>query len=153
MFYLDKRLKEDWLPFEDYVSPKSGVTYDAILDLLREAFEKKGEIGREIVNFVAKRDHHIITNEAAWYAVWIRKDNEFKHNDHTRDITELEENLNEYRELTKMFAGKKMTAYDLAHKTAEFAEQTLAVFVKIAHIDNLGSSGDLIYSNYNWNNN
>ena len=137
MLYLDKRLKDDWLPFEDSVSPKSGVNDDAILDILKEAFKKKGQIAEEIVNFVAKREHHIITNEAAWHAIWIRKDNEFKHNDHTRDITELEKNLNEYRDLTKKFGGTKMTAYDLAHKTAEFAEQTLAVFVKIAEIENL----------------
>ena len=142
MLYLDKRLREEWLPFEDSVSPKSGVTYDAILDLLKEAFEKKGEIAKEIVNFVTKREHHIITNDAAWHAIWIRKDNEFKHNDHTRDITELEKNLNEYRDLTKMFGGTKMTAYDLAHKAAEFAEQTVAVFVKIAKIDKVESAGE-----------
>ena len=87
------------------------------------------------VKFVAKREHHhIIPNEAAWHAVWIRKDNEYKHNDHKRYITELEENLNDYRDLTKMFAGTKITAYDLAHKAVEFAEQTLAVFVKIARL-------------------
>ena len=137
MLYLDKRLREEWLPFEDSVSPKSGVTYDVILDLLKEVFEKKGEIAKEIVNFVAKREHHIITKEAAWHAIWIRKDNEFQHHDHTRDITELEENLNEYRDLTKMFGGTKMTAYDLAHCAAKFVEQTLAVFVKIAEMDNL----------------
>ena len=111
------------------------------MDLLKKAFEKKGQIAEEIVNFVAKREHHIITNEAAGHAVWTRKDNEFKHNDCTRDITELEKSLNEYRDLTKMFAGTKMTAYHLAHKAAEFAEQTLAVFVKIAEIDKVESAG------------
>ena len=142
MLYLDKRLREEWLPLEGSVSPKSGVTYDAILDLLKEAFERKGEIAEEIVNFVAKREHHIITNEAAWHAVWIRRDNEFKHNDHTRNITELEENLTEYRDLTKMFGGTKMTAYDMAHCAAKFVEQTLAVFVKIAEIDKGESAGN-----------
>ena len=135
MLYLNRRLREDWLPSEDAVSPKSGIKYDTNLDLLKEAFEKKGESAKEIVNLVAKGEHHIITNEAAWHAIWIRKDNEFKHNDHTRDITALEENLNEYRDLTKMFGGTKMTAYNLAYKAAEFAEQTLAVFVKITEID------------------
>ena len=139
--YLEKRLKE-WMPCQDFVNPRNGVDYVVIADLAREALKKEGEIADEIVNFVAKREHRIITKEAAWHAVWIRKDNEFKHNDHSRDVTEIEEKLNRNRERTKMLEGTKMTAYDLAHKAAEFAEQTLAVFAKIAEVDNLGSSGD-----------
>ena len=139
--YLEKRLKE-WMPCQDLVNLRNGVDYVVIEDLVREALTKEGEIAKEIVNFVAKREHRIITKEAAWHAIWIRKDNQFKHNDHSRNITEIEEKLNKNRERTKIFGGTKMTAYDLAHKAAEFTEQTLAVFVKPTEMDNLEIFGE-----------
>ena len=139
--YLEKRVKK-WMPCQDLVSDRNGVDYFVIEDLAREALTKEGEIAKEIVNFVAKRDYRNITKEAAWHAVWIRKDNEFKYNDLSPDITEIEEKLNEIQKRTKMFGRTKMTAYDLAHKAAEFTEQTLAVFVKPTEMDNLEIFGE-----------
>ena len=80
--------------------------------------------------------------EAAWHAIWIRNDDAYKHDDLTRVIKELEEKLTKHRDLTNKFTGTKMTAYDLAHKAAEFAEQTLVVFVKPSDIENLEVSGE-----------
>ena len=39
----------------------------------------------------------------------------------------VENKLNEYRKIQKL-SNKKITAYDVAHKAAEFTEQTLAIF-------------------------
>ena len=57
-------------------------------------------------------------------------------------MSELEEKLIKHRGLTKTFTGIKMTAYELAHKAAEFAEQTFALFVKPSDIENLEVSGE-----------
>ena len=110
-------------------SSKVSFNYKVVEGLLREGFPEKCAIPTEILDFLARREYHIIKKEAAWHAIWVETDNFFKHGDHTRDIEELERKLNEYREITKLFQGEKITAYDVAHQAAEFAEQTFAVFV------------------------
>ena len=116
------------MPCQDSVCFRNFVDYVVIEDLAREALTKKGEVAKDIVNFVAKREYRIITKEAAWHAIWMKRDYSFKYNGNARVINKLEKKLKEYQDITKMFAGTKMTAYELAHKAAEFAEQTLAVF-------------------------
>ena len=102
--------------------------YITIEGLVREGFKDKRKLPDEILKFLARREYHIITKEAGWHAVWVEMDNLFKHNDHSRNIGELERKLNEYRSIQNL--SEQLTAYDLAHKTAEFAEQTLVVFAK-----------------------
>ena len=126
-FHLENRLKE-WMPCQESVCFRNGVDYVVIEDLVREALTKKGEIAKEIVNFVAKREHRIITKEAAWHSIWMKRNYSFKYNGNARVINKLEKKLNEYRDITKMFTGAKMTGYDLAHKAADFVEQTLVLF-------------------------
>ena len=100
-----------------------------IEEFTRTGFEKKGKVSEDILKFAARREYHIIKKEAAWHSLWVETDNFFKHKDHARDVEELERKLNEYREITKLFLGKKITAYDVAHQAAEFAEQTFALFL------------------------
>ena len=102
---------------------------EEIEELIKEGFKEKGKVPDDVLKFLARREHYIITKEAAWHSVWIETDNFYKHKDHSRDIKEFEEKLNGYRDIQKL-DPPKTTAYDVAHKAAEFAEQTFALFVK-----------------------
>ena len=126
--YLTKRLKEEWLPQNEETKLK----YEVIEGLLREAFGafKGKKVPEDVLKFVARREHHIITKEAAWHVAWIENDNLYKHNITAWDLGKVEEQLNEYRDLTGLFNGEHITAFDVAHWAAEFAEQTYIAFLE-----------------------
>ena len=126
--FLTKRLKEEWLPQNGELKLK----YEVIEGLLREAFGafKGKKVPEDVLKFVARREHHIITKEAAWHVAWIENDNLYKHNITAWDLGRVEEQLNEYRDLTGLFNGEHITAYDAAHWAAEFAEQTYIAFLE-----------------------
>ena len=107
----------------------SNLSCEQIEELIKEGFKQKGKVPDDVLKCLARREHYIITKEAAWHSVWIETDNFYKHRDHSRDIDEFEEKLNGYRRIQKL-NPPKTTAYDVAHKAAEFAEQTFALFVK-----------------------
>ena len=107
----------------------SNLSCEEIEELIKEGFKTKGEVPDDVLKFLARREHHIITKEAAWHSLWIETDNFYKHADHSRDIEEFEKKLNDYRCIQKL-NPPETTAYDVAHKAAEFAEQTFALFVK-----------------------
>ena len=128
--YCDKRMREQWLPSVHPSPCKQGVPYDVIELLLRGAFKEKGvNIPGEILKFLARREHHIITQEAAWLNVWIETQEAFRNDGYPMDLGDIERKLCEYRDITGMFENRGITAYEVAHKAAEFAEQTLAVFM------------------------
>ena len=102
---------------------------EQIEELIKEGFKEKGKVPDDVLKFLARREHYIITKEAAWHSVWIETDNFYKHTDHSRDIEEFEKKLNDYRCIQKL-NPPKTTAYDVAHRAAEFAEQTFALFIK-----------------------
>ena len=123
--YLTKRLKEEWLP----QNGETKLKYEVIEGLLREAFGafKGKKVPEDVLKFVARREHHIITKEAAWHVAWVENDNLYKHNITAWHLGKVEEQLNEYRDITGLFNGEHVTAYDAAHWAAEFAEQTCII--------------------------
>ena len=126
--YIRKRLKEDWLCRDE----QTPLDCKVIEGLLRDGFSalKGRKIPDDLLNFVAKREHHIITKEGAWHSVWIESDNMYKHVDNSWDGAKFESDINELRNITGQFRGEaKVTAYDVAHRAAEFAEQTVALFI------------------------
>ena len=127
--YLKRRLNETWLPHDKEFK----LGYKVIEGLLREGFSSlkcETKIPDDILKFFARREHHIITKEAAWHAFWIDNDNDFKHNEGTWDVNRFENELNEYRNISGLLFDNNASAYDIAHRAAEFAEQTVSVFNK-----------------------
>ena len=79
---------------------------------------------QDAIEFMARREHHIAQNEAAWHALWVDAINDDKHNKHL-DTAVFEHELNEYR--VKRKVQRHMSVYDVAHLAAEFAEQSVIV--------------------------
>ena len=76
----------------------------------------------KLIDFLARREHHIIQKQGAWHALWVKTHNDDKHKQPWNMAT-FEHELNEYRLVAKLH--DKVTVYDIAHWAAEFAEQSI----------------------------
>ena len=87
--------------------------------------EKKITVTNEVtrvISFMANRDIHIIKDKGGWLALWANEVNDDKHNT-PWNIAAFENDLNDYRRTAKL--PDDVTAYDVAHWAAEFAEQSI----------------------------
>ena len=95
--------------------------------LTKEFKAKKIQITEQtdnIISFLANREYHIIQNEGAWYALWLKSVDNDKHNE-PWNMRKFEEEVNQYRSVGQ--PKRNASAYEVAHWAAEFAEQSIVI--------------------------
>ena len=111
---------------EDKMTAMLDMGLDEIKDILTKDFEIKGlYLTNDVcgaINFMAEREFHIIQKQGAWHAVWVEAINDDKHNE-AWNMDTFEKDLKKYRDIGQ--TEYDVTAYDVAHWAADFAEQSM----------------------------
>ena len=81
----------------------------------------------DVINFLVKREHYIITQEGAWQVLWMNAINEDKHESQL-DLAKLEKNVLTAQKQANVTPPGINCVLDIAHQVAEYIEQTLLVF-------------------------
>ena len=99
------------------------MTLEDVKKNLEDFFKKeKLTLKNEVISFMANRDFHIIKDKGGWLALWANEVNDDKHNT-PWNMAAFEKDLNYYRRTAQL--PDDVTAYDVAHWAAEFAEQSI----------------------------
>ena len=104
---------------------------EAILTGLKVVkISRYGDQISKAIDFLAKSEHHIITQEGAWQLIWISQINLGKHQERW-DLGKFLELIGRAKEellQTSFDATSTDTAIEFAHTVAEYVEQRIAVF-------------------------
>ena len=126
-FFYPRVIKGDFLETEDQMKETLGIKIEEVETRIRKDLKEcRISSSSDVIGFLVNREHYIITQEAAWQVLWMNAINEDKHESQL-DLAKLEENVLTAQKQANVSPGINCVL-DIAHKVAEYVEQTRLVF-------------------------